>query len=105
MKNKVIKIDLSEILSQEYVNVYSEIILNFRHCLLVCTTVYDKVNEKRFGIYYMISEFLTAMEIARSYGNENYEWSVNPLEIKKLYDLSDENIGEIEFEMSLYKSE
>ena len=109
-------INLGENLSRGYVNNISEVIQNFRDCFLVCTEVWeasfeaDKLNGKdhssqnRFAIYYLVSEYLFAREIARSYGNKNYKWSVDKMEIKKLYNLSDEDIEEIEFEMILYRN-
>lgn len=98
------EINLSEKLGQDYYPINSEVILNFRYCFLVCTDVFDNLSKISFGIFYLVSDFLLAREIGRSYGNSNFLWSSNLSEIKKLYNLSDEDIGEIEFEMKIYQN-
>ena len=74
---------------------FNEIILNFRSCCLVRTGF----NFSQDKVYYLVDDFLLAKKVAQSYGNSNFEWLIDTLEVKRLYNLTDEDIEEIEIEL------
>ena len=102
-KLEIKRIDLSEKLSQDYYAGKSSVILNLPQCFLIRTEVADTYDGIEFAIFYLVSSStLHAVEIARC-DSGGVVWSLPLDDIIQMYDLNNENIEEIEYEISCYQ--
>ena len=102
-KLEIKQIDLTKDLSQGYYPGKNKVIFKSPEFIVAQVEVADTLNKMEFAIFYIISlDTLSAVEIARCDSSSGVVWSLPFNEIMKMYDLNNDIIKEIEFEIARY---